>query len=378
MIYEIEPLDQCFFRGPTPFEAGGETTVIHSIFPPLPSTYAGALRPLIKDEDKNMRSLKVGWNGVLLDNECWFPMPEDLYISSQGKDGLWNLERKYIRKKEMSNYPLDYMMTISHKDNHKPVKKITPYIREEELREYLGAKPESFAGVDINEKLLIENRIGIQIDPKSRVSKEQHIYTTMCVRPVGGMKLAVDIQGDLLNSNAVVRFGGEGKLARFSMSAHELNIEPAPGNTRYFKLYLATPAIFRNGWIPGWLNQESFTGSFRFRNKAVCVKLMCACVGRAVPCGGFSYVINTEKRERINKPRELRFAVPGGSVYYFKLLQGTYEDAVKLFHQKCISDYREGLGFDYQVFNRTRYCDRGFGYSLVGRLSREQEGLLHV
>lgn len=84
------------------------------------------------------------------------------------------------------------------------------------------------------------------------------------------------------------------------------------------------------------------------------------------------------KGERQYRPRELRYAVPAGSVYYFKLLKGSFEDAVKLFHGKCISEYRENMGFEYQVFNRSRYCDRGFGYALLGKVSREQEEILNV
>lgn len=74
----------------------------------------------------------------------------------------------------------------------------------------------------------------------------------------------------------------------------------------------------------------------------------------------------------------MRYAVPAGSVYYFELIQGSFGDAVSLFQGNCISEYRENLGFDYQVFNRSRYCDRGFGYALVGRLGKEQEDVFHV
>lgn len=375
MIYEIEPLDNFFFRSQAPFEAGGETTVLHSIFPPLPSTYAGAFRPLLKNGETDLRGIKVGWNGLMSDNEFCFPMPEDYYVTEQ--DGQLDIKRKVIRKKRLSNYPLDYMISVQEKGNHKPTKDITPYIREAAMHSYLNADSEHLTCMDMNKKLTMETRIGIEVDKKSKVSKEQRIYTTMCIRPEDGVKLAADIQGDLSSETARVKFGGEGKAANVVKSVRQLELEAGRGTSRYFKLYLATPAVFANGWIPGWMDKKNFTGYFSFRKRAVKVKLISACIGRAVPSGGFGYIKAAERR-REYRPRELRFAVPAGSVYYFELLKGTYEDAVKLFHKRCISDYREGLGFDYQMYNRTRYCDRGFGYSLIGRLSKDQEDLLHV
>lgn len=383
MIYEIEPLDNFFFRSPAPFEAGGETTVSHSIFPPLPSTYAGALRPLVKQEEASMRGIKVGWNGLIWKREnsnpeLCFPMPKDLYITDQNKEGQWNLNKKIICKKNLSNYPLDYIIGIGETEAPKPEKEVVPYMQEHTMRSYLNANEDPLTCMDLSEKLFMEPRVGIEIDRNSKVSKDQRIYTTLCIRPKPEIRLAVEIQGDIPIEQAVIRLGGEGKLANAVRSACHLDMEAEPGNSRYFKLYLATPAVFRNGWIPGWINRENNTGYFSFRNKAVNVKLMGACVGKPLPCGSFGYVKDDKTGERKYRPRELRFAVPAGSVYYFELRKGKYEDAVKLFHNKCISDYRDGLGFDYQVFNRTRYCDRGFGYSLIGKLSKEQEDMLHV
>ncbi|MEV2675618.1 hypothetical protein ABND72_21525, partial [Paenibacillus larvae] len=69
---------------------------------------------------------------------------------------------------------------------------------------------------------------------------------------------------------------------------------------------------------------------------------------------------------------------PAGSVYFFEIIEGEFQDAIRLFHQKCMSDHREGLGFSYQNWDRMRYCDRGFGYSLVGNIGSEQGGIVHV
>ena len=121
------------------------------------------------------------------------------------------------------------------------------------------------------------------------------------------------------------------------------------------------------------MDENRLEGMFTFKERQVKVRLLAACVGRYIPCGGFGF----DKEEDRYHPREMRFAVPAGSVYYFELLSGTFADAVKLFHGKCMSDYRESKGFEYPKYKKYRYCDRGFGYALVGKLRKEQEEIIH-
>lgn len=102
---------------------------------------------------------------------------------------------------------------------------------------------------------------------------------------------------------------------------------------------------------------------FTYKKRLVRVRLLCAVVGRFVPAGGFGASGGG------GRPREMRYAVPAGSVYFFKLLEGGTETVNKLFHGKCLSDYRETQGFVYKNIDRMRYCDRGFGYCLTGNLS---------
>lgn len=95
------------------------------------------------------------------------------------------------------------------------------------------------------------------------------------------------------------------------------------------------------------------------------MRLFSAWVGRKVLCGGFGY----DKINKEYRPGKLREAIPAGSVYNFEILQGNFEDDLKLFHMKCISGDGESMGFDYIVYNRSRYCDRGFGYVFVGKFN---------
>lgn len=380
MLYEIEPLDNFFFRGPEPFEAGGETTVLHGSFPPLPSVYAGAFRTFIRDKNLGARGIKVGFNGLMIQNIQHFPMPLDVYLTSRYNGGKRVGMQKSLVKTPLSSYPLPFMLSIEDKDGSKEKEPFIPYIAEKEMSSYIKAEEDNITCIDIGRLLRWEDKLGIEVDSRSGTSKNQQIYSISCVRPElkSELKLAVDIKADLLKESGVIKLGGEGKIGSFRRSGCQTNIEAEPGEKEYFKLYLATPAIFRNGWFPGWLDKEQYTGIFSFHNKRVKVRLLSACVGKRIPCGGFGYGGAEKDLKGRYRPREQRLAVPAGSVYYFQLLRGTYADAVKLFHGKCLSNYREGLGFDYDVFNKSRYCDRGFGYSLVGKISEKQEEILHV
>lgn len=378
MIYQIEPLDDLFFRSSVPFDAGGETTVLHSVFPPLPSTYAGAFRPLLKDQLNSSRSLKIGFNGLMWDGAFCYPMPADLYIAEQEEGQVWSVRNKKLIKTPISSYPLSYMMGIQETKAKKLKEHIVPYMKEDAMSAYLHGDSEDLTCINLNDKMVRETKLGIAIDPKSGVSKDQQMYTILRIRPDEKLKMTVDVQAELIKDQGVIKLGGEGRISNFVKMDMEPDVGQSSGDSRYFKLYLATPAVFRNGCIPGWIDPESFEGYFSHRNKLVRLKLISACVGRPVPWGGFGKRQPEREGEPEYRPREMRYAVPAGSVYYFEITEGSFEAAVKLFHKKCISDYREKLGFDYRVFNKSRYCDRGFGYSMIGRLTKEQEEFLNV
>lgn len=371
MIYLIDPIDNFFFRTPVPFEAGGESTQINSAFPPLPSVYAGAFRALM-EECEGIR-LKIGWNGLCLEDSLYFPKPLDLYLSKKENGEKSFFKQMELRKKTLSNYPLEYMPYIPQRQMEKEKNQTIPYLPENVLFQYLNGESSEMAGVDMGNYMREEAKMGIAVDPQSGTSEDKQLYQIAYIRPVKGLKLAVEtnfyLKDTVRNRNGgetLIKLGGEGKNARISPTDQSILASVQSDGEKYFKLYLATPAIFKKGWIPGWLDEKTMTGRFRYKKREIKVKLISACVGRKVLCGGFGY----DKKDREYRPRELRYAVPAGSVYYFEIRQGSFEDALKLFHMKCISDYRESMGFDYTVYNRSRYCDRGFGYVFVGKLNQ--------
>jgi CRISPR-associated protein Cmr3 len=73
------------------------------------------------------------------------------------------------------------------------------------------------------------------------------------------------------------------------------------------RLYLATPAVFEQGWLPDAINGVKFEGAI----DGVRLRLVGAAVGRAVPVAGW----DAARAE----PKPLYWAVPAGSVYFFKV-----------------------------------------------------------
>lgn len=378
MLYELEPLDNFFFRTSTPFEAGGETTVLHSCFPPLPSAYAGAFGALLEPESQpRARRIKIGFNGLIIDDTYYFPMPLDVAEKELVDENLWSASLKSLEKAPLSSYPLPYMLrsVTSQKDKSKKIL----YLSEKSISNYLEGE-ENLDCLNIASCFVQEKKLGIEVDADSKTSKNGRIYEISYIRPTinSKLKLGVDVTAQLKHDSGVLKLGGENRQVAYRFAAHPLNIEKVNSQGNFFKLYLATPAIFANGWFPGWIDENEKTGYYSNKGKRVTVRLIAACVGRSVPCGSFGFGKELGESIRTYRPREMRYAVPAGSVYYFELLEGTFADAVKLFHGNCISDYREGLGFRYRMLARLRYCDRGFGYALVGKIGKNQEEVFHV
>jgi CRISPR-associated protein Cmr3 len=111
---------------------------------------------------------------------------------------------------------------------------------------------------------------------------------------------------------------------------------------------LATPAIFKNGWLPGWLGDD-LTGSPPGL-PAVRIKLTAAAVDRWQPYSGWAMA-------RKHGQRAIRRLVPAGAVYWFELIAGWGEDIADLWLQPISddpADRNDGFGMVLPGVTRTR------------------------
>lgn len=90
-------------------------------------------------------------------------------------------------------------------------------------------------------------------------------------------------------------------------------------------LYLATPAIFADGWLPGWVNDGAIPGT---GGRRLGLTLAGAAVGRMVPVSGWAAAHETPNGTTLPAgPRKTRYAVPAGSIYFFEVNGGATLDA---------------------------------------------------
>lgn len=78
---------------------------------------------------------------------------------------------------------------------------------------------------------------------------------------------------------------------------------------KYVRLALATPAIFRHGWLPEWA-----AGAEPIPGTDVVARLIGACVGRWKPISGWNFETQRQKAARR--------LVPAGSVYFLEIERG--------------------------------------------------------
>jgi CRISPR-associated protein Cmr3 len=216
----------------------------------------------------------------------------------------------------------------------------TGYLDRVSMEIYLAG--ESSPPITSGEVLAIDPRIGIGMTP-AYVSREGQFYTLEGRQYRPGFGLAAEVDDPQLQlyqarlAEALLFLGGERRFSQASLISEGLAPDPPAEleSTTNFKLYLSTPAIFKRGWLPGWLGEDGTVSL----NEATGLKieLVAAAIGRAVYFSGFD---QAEKR-----PKPIRRAVPAGSVYYFQLLEGTLAQLKAVFHNKAVSDLDQQAGF---------------------------------
>src|SRR5690606_13934978 len=137
--------------------------------------------------------------------------------------------------------------------------------------------------------------------------------------------------------------GGERRVAFFKEEdSYEVSL---PKITQPIcKIYLSTPAIFKDGWKPQeLLNKYGLT-------------LVAAAIGRSQPIGGW----DLDKWE----PKPMVQTVSAGSVYFVQAdSMEAVNDFAKEVHGKSISD----------SFNGIDYTKQGFGIAYIGNVNINQQ-----
>ena len=354
----LKPNDTFFFRDGRPFTRG-EQSEGYSIEAPFPSTVMGALRTayiafcgdmaqFANDQMKSVIGTKdsltdasIQVKGVFLgrgDGSLYYPTPRDLVSEKKSASAtLYPLSMASQSNTFSSNSDLSTLLTWNNPTMQ--VEHAGGYISCDNLRKYLLGQTSGLTSENSG-FIIDEPKVGITRDHKTLTAAEGMLYRINMKR-FNDLEFGfvVDVEGvDQLPKSALIKLGGEGKSFTYNeettqqpdplLASDRARIHNAIDKSKKFKLYLATHAIFDDGWLSKCLHGA--------------IELITAAVGNYVTIGGWD-VAN-------GNPKKAYRAVPAGSVYYFRLINGTKAETVlDYLHDKNIGDQRtqEGFGLAY-------------------------------
>lgn len=203
-----------------------------------------------------------------------------------------------------------------------------------ETRTHVGIEDESLAA----ESGLLFQTSGFDLGPRlekkdgevlSRWSDQDHVFLVR-----SGVEL----------DRTLATFGGERRLSRLSATQQD----PWPKLPKDFtakiqvskglRLTLATPAIFSQGDLPGWLDRSTLEGS-----PPDCPEIRLRLVASA--CNGWMPVSGWDLLQK--KPKAMRKACNAGTVLWFEVLEST-PSALEALWMSSLSDHpqdrRDGFG----------------------------------
>lgn len=344
MMLEMRALDTLFFRDSRPFTKG-EDTWANGVFPPAPSVFYGALRslyfshhiselPKAQQGDDPTADLRIQGIYLKLWGHVCLPIPLDCVTLKDGGTGSSAFLLSLVDNHLISSCPTPYLLTQDGSATVEPV--VNGFLDHFSLKDYLHLKTNKFSFRNLDDHLISEPKIGITRDRTTGSSRDAMLYRADMQR-LQNVILAINYTGLDLPAKGLAKLGAESKaVAYWHSEKFTMDAPPLKGNR--FKLYLATPAIFKRGWLPSWIvNRETLVGQYQ----GLQLRLLTAAVGPYISIGGFDI--------RKKQPKPMQRAVPAGSVYYFEILEGEPEKAVEVFHGRNISEdlAKQGFGLAY-------------------------------
>jgi len=387
--YLITPHAPLVLRSGKPVDANtGDDTVAL----PLPSTLAGALRTASADHQQldfgKERAKIESWicTGALLaviDEHDpimpLFPKPQDVYYTgSNGKLLIHPLKPESLKSGEegcdlpegllplfiegnIKEKPVtgpawwDLEAMIAWLGNDKTTQKATGYdALPKEMRvhialdwEVLSTKTDALyrtSGSDFQSQRKPSkwsfdfaqgscNQVGRQSLADSEMSGKDSRPTSDEKRGWQSYRFGLIAGCDQKIPNTLLRLGGEGRLSALERKENVWPTFPDAlkkqiAMTQQIRLLLVTPALFNQGWRPGWLD-----GNLKGEHPTIPglkLKLCAAAIDRWQPISGW----DIQKR----KPKAVRRLVPAGSVYWFKIENTPKGDWLQKLWLTSISD----------------------------------------
>lgn len=396
----ITPLSPLISRDGRPFQAGQRMKPLPWIYP---STLAGSLRtllgkhaPAMKPEDLPILLKKLDVRGPLplIGGMLYLPAPADAVAMDLGEPKqplrVLALRPEQLRAGEYLDFPekatglYPTQLPAFVEDDFKPAKmpvfwsmdKMACWLANDAPSEFVvpakpgqsgeaPAKPGTPDEPGQPAKLgddgfwwgpETDERMHVWIERDSGSAKVGMLFKTAGLDFPEGATIAARV-GDSGDAGSALTdiakrldtlhpLGGERRLAHWvaggdgTMWKCPEAIGKALDTATHVRMVLATPALFKGGWKPGWLNGD-LCGAPPESPEGFQLRLVGASISRWAPISGFSL----EKGK--TGPKEVRRLVPAGGVYFFKIEKGT-GDALRKQWLMPVSDdeqdRRDGFG----------------------------------
>jgi CRISPR-associated protein Cmr3 len=336
----LEPADVALFRDGRSFTAGSDHRA-RSLFPPNPSTVLGALRSkLLMDTGVSLTAFAAGLPEAQVaidrigprDGAPPFALRGPFIAEVEQRDADDNVRQVksyYPLPADVVNIEQTYhMLAPLAPDVDLPFKANWPdsdlrplwfpgvkkqaeaegWLDEQALQACLDGNAPAEPQVRGDEGLFArESRFGVGIDSRRKRYKDGMLYQVEFIRPREGVGLAVDVVegAPSFDQSGLLPMGGESRTFRY----YRLDVprKPVQPQSERFKVYFATPAYFKGGWLPEQSWSTWFNGD---------VRLVAVALRRARTISGVK--VDTESQHGGTFPKAGRKFVPAGSVYYFE------------------------------------------------------------
>lgn len=214
--------------------------------------------------------------------------------------------------------------------------------------------------------LAIDIRTHVKIDSTSASSEDGKLFQTASLdlnhqlqgQRIAGKKWDDERYGFVVFTEQqltqdLATLGGERRLSYFKPVKSTQYLKPSDdllekiNQNKGFSLSLLTPAVFENGYLPAWLDQNTLCG--KLPQSDVEVKLESVAIDRWLPVSGWDSIVW--------KPKATRKAVGAGAVYWFSLMTQMDEETLQQLWAQPISDHSQDR-------------NDGFGVAIVSAWSK--------
>lgn len=366
----IRPRDPMMFRDGRPFEAGLGARTIRW---PLPSTVAGFVRTRLwgsrefAGAEDHLRAVKHSGPFLATQNEKYqwdlcFPAPADTAV--YGAKGAFEIIplRPTPRERLGNATDCDLPGGLHPLSGARPEKasdaptgfwtgaQTLRWLQKNDAQSWFQTA-EALGHSDLPN----QTRLHVEIGSQGRNAVDGMLFRTVSLefdfdtefrrkasrekrRPVRAMGIFSRIEAEdneWSETDGAGPMGGEQRIAIWSGSDDLLPSPPELlGEAKRIRLLLVTPAVFRDGWKPGWLEEGEPPECPGLK-----LRLVSAAVARPVFASGFDMTKTGMQRLRAS-----RALAPAGSVYFFEVEAGDPRQLWLKSISDKLQDRRDGFG----------------------------------